>query len=195
MSHLFDLQPFFPQDIEIVRKIETPRQLKIKLKSRTISQICPKCGYESTQYHSTYIRTITDLPIFGKAVVLRVTIYKYDCENKLCEQKVFCEELSGFTGKYRRMTARCEDLVASIALNTSCETASAICKHMGIEVSGDTAIRILRRNAELTHRCGEIIGVDDWALKKRGRYGTIVCDYQTGKPISDKVYFSHYYGY
>lgn len=116
--------------------------------------------------------------------MLEVTAFKYDCENSNCDQKVFCEELSGFTGKYRRMTSHCEDLVASIALNTSCEAASGICKYMGVKISGDTAIRILMRKATVEPVCGEIIGVDDWAFKKRERYGTIVCDLGTGKPVA-----------
>lgn len=184
LSRLLDLQNFYPDDIQIIRKSETFQNIKLILKSKTKSQKCPKCGQECQHRHSTYIRNITDLPILGKAVMLDVTAYKYDCENKLCNQKVFCEELNGFTGKYRRMTSRCEDLVASIALNTSCEAASDICKHMGITVSGDTAIRILLRKAETDPKCGEIIGVDDWAFKKRERYGTIVCDAGTGKPVA-----------
>ena len=39
----------------------------------------------------------------------------------------------------------------------------------------------------LPHRlvlAGEVIGVDDWAYKRRNNYGTIVCDSQTHKPIA-----------
>jgi len=45
---------------------------------------------------------------------------------KISAQKVFCEKSSGFTEKYQRMAACCEDLVASIALIASCEMASVI---------------------------------------------------------------------
>lgn len=181
---MVDLQNFYPKEIEIIMKSETSNQIIINMKSRTKSQICPKCGCESTRRHSTYTRKIIDLPLLGKAVFLNITAYKYDCERESCDQKVFCEELSGFTGKYRRMTSRCEDLISSIALNTSCEAAASICKHMGISVSGDTVIRILLRNVNIEAKCGDVIGVDDWAFKKRGKYGTIICDCETGKPVA-----------
>jgi len=184
MTKLLDLQNFFPQEMELISKTESPQKISIKVKSRTQKQKCPRCGCESLHYHSTYTRNIIELPILGKSVLLIVTAYKYDCENHECEQKVFCEKLSGFTGRYRRMTARCEEIISAIALNTSCEAASLICKHMGVPVSGDTIIRILLRNSQSEYPCGEIIGVDDWAYKKRDSYGTIVCDAQTHKPVA-----------
>lgn len=183
MSDLLSLQKFYPEDIKIINKYETTDKIVVELKSRTKINKCPKCGHESEQHHSTYKRKITDLPILGKSVVLLVTAYKYSCDNPECDQNVFCEELSGFTGRYRRMTSRCEDLVKVISLNTSCEAASIICKYMGISISGDTVIRILLRS-DVNDQCGEVIGVDDWAYKKRDSYGTIVCDSQTHKPVA-----------
>ena len=117
MTKLLDLQNFFPQEMELIGKTESPQKISIKIKSRTQKQKCPQCGYESSHYHSTYTRNIIELPILGKSVLLIVTAYKYDCENTKCEQKVFCEELSGFTERYRRMTAHCEEIISAIALN------------------------------------------------------------------------------
>lgn len=184
MSNLLNIQKFYHGEIEVSRISESFEEILIWLKSKSSIQNCPSCGCESDSYHSTYKRKIIDLPILGKSVVLFVTAYKYSCDNTSCVQKVFCEELSGFTGKYRRMTSRCEDLVKRIALNTSCESASIICKHMGIQISGDTIIRILLRRTNIDHKCGEVIGVDDWAYKRRNNYGTIVCDSKTHKPVA-----------
>jgi len=185
LSHLLDLQKFYPGDIEITNKHETPDRIIVQLKSRTKSQKCPSCGCESNQYHSTYKRKIVDLPILGKSVLLLVTAYKYDCNNPDCDQKVFAEELDGFAGWYRRKTERLEDLILTIALNTSCEGCSRICKYMGIDVSGDTIIRLFIKYAEKQDvSCSEIIGVDDWAYKKGQKYGTLICDGRTHKPVA-----------
>ena len=56
--------------------------------------------------------------------------------------------MHGFAGKYRRRSQRCEDLIAAIGLNTNCESGALICRHMGIDISGDTVIRIMLRRAE-----------------------------------------------
>lgn len=94
--------------------------------------------------------------------------------------------MHGFAGKYRRRSQRCEDLIAAIGLNTNCESGSLICKLMGINVSGDTVIRILLRKAEELpeEKCSDIIGVDDWAYKKGHTYGTVICDGETHNPIT-----------
>ncbi|MEL7567544.1 MAG: ISL3 family transposase [Dehalobacterium sp.] len=179
------LAKFYPKEVKITQITEKSNGITIHLKSLTHSHVCPKCSEIATSYHSTYKRTIQDLPILGKSVYLNVTAYRYHCENSECDQKVFSEELSGFTGKYRRMTSRLEDFVITLALNTSCEGTARICKHMNINISGDTVIKILLRNAELFDpECGDFIGVDDWAYKKGHTYGTIICDGVTHKPVA-----------
>jgi len=57
---------------------------------------------------------------------------------------------------------------------------------MNIMVSGDTVIRLLTKRFELQDEpiCGATIGVDDFAFKKRHRYGTIIIDEATHKPVA-----------
>ena len=184
-SSLLNLDKFYPKDIEFTGITHSEEEITLTLKSTTHEQPCPICGTISHNYHSTYKRKIHDLPILGKTVYLNITAYRYYCENVECEQKVFCEELDGFSGKYRRMTLRLENFIITLALNTSCEGAARICNQMGINVSGDTIIKILLRNAEnIDNTCGEVIGVDDWAYKKGQTYGTLICDGTTHKPIA-----------
>lgn len=186
MSTKISLQHFFNPDMKVTGFEEYADKMVIKIKSITQTQICPTCGKESDYHQVTYKRVIDDLPLFGKTVQLIVTAYKYKCMNTKCNQKVFCEELHGFAGKYRRRSERCEDLIAAIGLNTNCETGSLICKIMGIDVSGDTIIRILLRKYEQLpeRKCSDVIGIDDWAYKKRHSYGTVICDGKTHNPIT-----------
>ncbi len=74
----------------------------------------------------------------------------------------------------------------TLALETSCEGAARICKEIGIKTSGDSIIRLLEKRFEQQPQpeCGEIIGVDDFAFKKRHTYGTIVVDGNTHQPVA-----------
>jgi hypothetical protein len=103
----------------------------------------------------------------NKSVFLNIIAYKYYCNNSECKQKVFVEELNGFTGKSRRMTERLESLIIAIGLNTNCEATARICRSMGIIISGDTVIRLLLNNVCIESVKPEEIGIDDWAYKKR----------------------------
>ena len=180
-----DLTPFYPKYLRIDSQYIVENNIEITAKSMTRQSTCPKCGVVSDSYHSTYKRRVEDLPLLGKNVFISVTAYRYNCDNAECIQKVFAEDLEGFAGWFRRKTGRLEDLITSIALNTNCEGCSRICKEMGVIISGDYVINLLKRRfGEQSRECGEIIGVDDFAYKKGHTYGTVICDEKTHKPIA-----------
>ena len=180
-----DLVPFYPEYFRIDQKYLINEKIEITAKSITHQAVCPACGKLSRSYHSTYKRKVEDLPLLGKNVLISVTAYRYYCENAACDQKVFAEELEGFAGWFRRKTERLENLITSIALNTNCEGCSRICKALGIDISGDYVINLLKKRfSGQATECGEIIGVDDWAYKKGHRYGTVICDGDTHKPVA-----------
>lgn len=66
-----------------------------------------------------------------------------------------------------RMTKRCADFICSLAIETSCEGCSRICKVLGIKINGDTVIRLLlkRYQAMELDFIGDKIGFDDFAYK------------------------------
>ena len=179
-----NLQMFYPESLQIIKIEEEPWQIKITLKSQKHSHECPKCKQQMPMYHATYMRTVQDLPIFQKNVKLQIIAYDYYCTNKDCEVVSFAESYGGFIGKSDRMTDRLEDFIRTLALETNCEGAAAICKELGIRVSGDTIIRILRKLVGTpATQCGDTIGVDDFAYRKGQTYCTVICDGATHKPI------------
>ena len=114
------------------------------MKSVTKSCECPECNQISNQYHGTYIRKVQDLPILGKQVQLEITAHKCNCENDACKVATIAETYNGFLNYYSRMTERCADFISTLALETSCEGCARICKEMGIRISGDSVIRLLK---------------------------------------------------
>jgi len=137
-------------------------------------------------YHGTYVRTAQDLPILGKNVILKITAYEYNCTNQNCEQKIITDDYENFLSRYSRMTSRCEEFIRILALSTSSEGASVICEKMGLKVSGDTIIRMLKKMADENPapKCGDTVGVDDFAYRKGQSYCTVICDWETRKPVA-----------
>lgn len=180
------LQHFYPSELEITEIFETTDRIIIKLKSHTHSCKCPTCGMLSTQYHATYVRKVQDMPILGKSTELHICAYEYQCENSDCSVTTVAESFDGFLNFYSRMTERLADFICILALESSCEGCARVCQEMGIRISGDSVIRLLlkRYAAQPETVCGSVVGIDDFAFKKRDTYGTIVVDAATHKPAA-----------
>ena len=181
------LNAFYPEEsLEILNVIQEKDKILIRMKSVTSYCTCPKCGQTTNNYHGTYMRKVQDLPILGKNVQLEITAHEYNCMNKECNATSISETFDGFLNAYSRMTERCADFVCTLALETSCEGCARICNALGIKTSGDTVIRLLLKRYELlpNPETGDVIGVDDFAYKKRNTYGTIIVNEKTHEPIT-----------
>ena len=181
------LSTFYPaESLKITEIKQQPEQILIKMKSITHSCICPGCNQGTNKYHGTYIRKVQDLPILGKRVMLDIKAYEYQCENSECSLTSFAENFNGFLNSYSRMTERLADFICTLALETSCEGCAKICRATGIQISGDTVIRLLlkRFDSQKTSDVGDVIGIDDFAYKKRHTYGTIIVNEGTHEPIT-----------
>lgn len=182
-----NLEQFYPIDsLQITEVVEETSRIKIRLKSVTTTCQCPVCQQVSEQYHGTYIRKVQDLPILGKQVQLEINAHEYRCSNPSCEVVTIAETYDGFLNHYSRMTERCAAFISTLALETSCEGCARICKEMGIHISGDSVIRLLikRYEQQSPPECSSVIGIDDFAYKKRNTYGTIIVDEKTHNPIA-----------
>ena len=182
----FDLQRFYPTELEIVSIEENSDEIRLHMLSRLKSFCCPKCGKELHKLHATHHRTVQDLPILGKRVFLDIRVHDFQCQNDSCETGAFSETFHGFLNHYSRMTERLIDFVTILALETSCEASARIMRAMNVKISGDTVIRtLLKRYQTQSHiPCGSHVGVDDFAFKKRHAYGTIIVDEDSQIPVA-----------
>ena len=181
-----DLQIFYPENLEVVDICQTENSITIRIISRSKSALCPKCRTVSEHRHGTYKIKIQDLPILGKSIWLLVNAHEYQCDNPDCDVTTFAETVDGFLNYYSRMTNRCADFICALAMETSCEGCSRICKAMHLKISGDSVIRLLTKRYQLQEetKCGSVIGIDDFAFKKRHSYGTIIVDEATHSPVA-----------
>ena len=184
---MLSLSSYYPEKYLKINDItDSGTKIIIKLKSVTRECKCPGCNAILTEYHGTYERKVQDLPVLGKNVQLLINVREYQCNNDQCDISTVTESYDGFLNSYSRMTERCADFICTLAMETSCEGCARICNAMNIKISGDTIIRLLTKRFELQDEpvCGDVVGVDDFAFKKRNRYGTIIIDEATHKPVA-----------
>ena len=163
-------------------KIE-PELVTIAVESLAPSGVCPLCARRSAREHSRYTRNLGDLPWQGRSVRLLLYSRKFFCDSPVCSRRIFAERLPGVARAYARNTDRLADTFASIAFACGGEAGSRLARQLGMPISPDTLLRTIRRTHIPVASTFRILGVDDWAMRKGLRYGTLICDHEQRRPI------------
>lgn len=78
---------------------------------------CPDCGTPSASCHSRYDRRLSDLPVSGARVELRLSVRRFRCMHDPCPRRTFSEPLAPTFGRrYGRRIGRCEALLRAVAV-------------------------------------------------------------------------------
>jgi transposase len=154
-----------------------PDRILITARCRAAAGECPDCGRQSGRMHSRYERRLLDLPSLGRAVQLRVAVRRFRCATPGCRRRIFAERLDDVVaGRSARRTSRLETIIHYLGVALGGRPAAALARRLMLPVSKDTLLRVVRRHAPRDRSPLCIIGIDDWAWKRRQRYGSIICD-------------------
>lgn len=159
-------------------------QIEIHMKSCKDYSICPSCHRPSYRVHSDYQRKPRDLPWINTPVSLHLSVHRFFCDTSNCKYKIFTERFPDLISPYGRNTDRLINTLRVISFANGGEEGSKVLKSLGIKISADTLIRIIRKSPEfITNETPNAVGIDDWSFKKGSKYGTIIVDNETGKPV------------
>jgi transposase len=157
--------------------------LTVHLAITTPHAACPVCGSDARRIHSRYTRRLADLPCFGRAVRLHVTVRRFSCPHPDCPRRIFAERLPGFAEPHARTTARLQQTHTEIgyALGGGAGARRAI--GLAMPTSPDALLRRVKQIEDSSLPPPRFVGIDDWAWRKGQRYGTIVVDLQRSRVV------------
>src|SRR5271155_6010473 len=106
-----------------------------------------------------------------------VVARRFRCDTVLCGRRIFTERFDdGALAPWARRTARLDLVVHHLGLALGGRPAASFARRLMLPVSNDTLLRVFRRRAHVPTESLSVIGIDDWALRRNHRYGSMVCD-------------------
>src|SRR6266496_6395490 len=166
-----------------ISQVTVVNEITITLRTILPTATCPCCGTISKRVQSRYSRTLHDLPMSGRLVRLIVEVRRFFCKKSTCARKIFAEQLPALCHPHAQRTKRLQEALCRLGLAVGGQAGEDIGSEQGLSGSRDTILRLVRKFELPAAQEPRVIGLDDWAWKRRHRYGTLICDLEQNRPI------------
>jgi hypothetical protein len=120
--------------------------------------------------HSRDRRRPVDLPSLGRALSVDLHVRRFYCRNAACARRTFAERLPELLGPHARRTRRLAEAQGQVGVALGGEGGARLLQHLSMPASADTVLRLVRDLPLPEQAPPRVVGVDDWALRKRRTY-------------------------
>lgn len=175
------LLPSVSEGVQVDELALNADALTITARTTAARAACPQCGRWSARVHSSYWRTLKDLPWQDRSVTWRVKVRRFRCSHR--PGRIFAEPVPGLARARAQRSDRLAEAQTDIGMALGGEAGARLSRRLAMPVSGDTVLRLIRRCKSAGCASARVVGIDDWAWRRGRRYGTIVCDLERGRVL------------
>jgi transposase len=118
--------------------------------------------------HGYHERMVHDVPVDARRVLVVVRVRRLVCPTYGCRQ-TFREQIPGVLVRYQRRTPRLDAQIGAVARELAGRGTIRVLTALPVPLSRHTAVRALLHIPVAEQPIPRVLGVDDFALRKRRR--------------------------
>jgi transposase len=126
---------------------------------------------------------VRDLPWQGRQVEIHLQTLRFRCRNKGCARKIFTESVPAVAARKARETTRLCEIVGLVGYALGGLPGERLLDRFGITSSDGTVLRRVKGRGGAIQPAVRVLSVDDWAWRKKQRYGTMLMDLERSQVI------------
>lgn len=156
--------------------------VRITARTRELTVTCPACGLGATRVHSRYCRTLADVAVGGRPVLIKLSVRRLFCDAAGCSRRTFAEQVEGLTVRYQRRSPLLQHLVEMAGVLLAGRGGARLLQILKTPLSRTSVLFHVMRMPLPPAGTPQVLGVDDFALYA-DTYGTLLVDAESRLPI------------